>query len=191
MSCLKKCLRKVKFYSPSREAGQKCSCKINFGLAPYFQELIHIALSEAPFNVVSFGENHNNSSKKQQMDLNIPSWDNIANIVQTRYLTTFLTGKPTAVDVFESFQKCSNTMDNNKMIQISSDGPNVNLHFLDLIRRNRKDNNQRYKTELLKIGTCGLHTVHGSLKLCIKVTQWSLDKILPAKWKSFNQSLST
>ena len=47
------------------------------------------------------------------------------------------------------------------LLQVASDGPNVNLLFLKL------DEEKRFVNELpalLDIGTCGIHTIHGSLK---------------------------
>ena len=53
------------------------------------------------------------------------------------------------------------------MLQISSDGPNVNLSFLK-----KYDEKRSFEDlpPLLNIGTCGLHTIHGSLKNGIKAT---------------------
>ena len=53
------------------------------------------------------------------------------------------------------------TLDQSKLIQISSDGPSVDLKFLNII------NGQHDKGDhlpLIDTETCGLHTVHGSLK---------------------------
>ena len=63
----------------------KCSCMINFGLAPYFQELLPLILTEASFYVPYFDESHNSTLKKGQMDLHVRYLDNYSNIVQTRY----------------------------------------------------------------------------------------------------------
>ena len=52
--------------------------------------------------------------------------------------------------------------------KISSDGPNVNLQFLDIVWEDRKDKSQK---PLLEIGTCGLHVIHGSIKAWWKC-QW-------------------
>ena len=70
-------------------------------------------------------------------------------------------GKATAQGVCDNFKKCSTSLDDKKIIQVSSDGPNVDLTFLNLIRENRKENNL---PELLEIGTRGLHIVHRSFK---------------------------
>ena len=96
-------------------------------------------------------------------------------------------GKATAQDVYDNFKECPTSLDDKKIIQVSSDGPNINLKFLNLMRENRKENNI---PELLKIGTCGLHIVHGSFKYGLNVTKWDLDKILSAMWKIFDQSPS-
>ena len=97
-------------------------------------------------------------------------------------------GKATAQDVYENFKECSTSLDDKKIIQVSSDGPNINLNFLNLMRENRKENNL---PELSKIGTCGhAHIVHGSLKCGLNATKWDLDKILSAMWKIIDQSPS-
>ena len=43
-----------------------------------------------------------------------------------------------------------------KCIQISSNDPNVNLKFLDLLNEKRRN---EYLNDLISIGTCGLYTV--------------------------------
>ena len=62
------------------------------------------------------------------------------------------------------------------LLQISSDGPNVNLCFLQDYDVKRDFNEL---PSLLNIGTCGLHTVHGSIKTGEKAS-WSVGKILKA-----------
>ena len=43
---------------------------------------------------------------------------------------------------------------------------------------------------LIDIGTCGLHTVHNSLKAGIKLSRWILGKVMKAMWKLLNESLA-
>ena len=71
--------------------------------------------------------------------------------------------------------------------KISSDGPNVNLRFLDIVREDRKDKSQK---PLLEIGTCGLHVTHASIKHGGNANGWIIDKILSAMYKIFDQSPS-
>ena len=136
----------------------KCMYIIKFGLAPYFKDRLLDALKESSYYAVSFDESYNKTAQKGQMDMLVRFWNDQKNMVDTRYLSSEFLGKAKAVDIFSKFQACSSSLDKNKIIQVSSDGPKVNLAFLDL-REYRKD--EQLNT-LLKIGTCGLHTIHNS-----------------------------
>ena len=63
------------------------------------------------------------------MDLHVRFLDNYSNIVQTRYSTSCLMGKATAQDVYDNSKECSTSLDDKKIVQVSSDGPNINLSF--------------------------------------------------------------
>ena len=58
---------------------------------------------------------------------------------------------------------------------------------MDIAREERKDQNLK---ELLQIGTCGLHTVHGSLKHGGVASGWQIDKVLSAIYKILDVSPS-
>ena len=51
------------------------------------------------------------------------------------------------------FKECISELGENKLLQVSSDGPNVNLAFLDLLNENKSDNEL---SRLINIGTFGL-----------------------------------
>ena len=59
-------------------------------------------------------------------------------------------------------------MDPFKNIQISMDGPNVNLKFLETVKKERKETNL---SKLVDIGSFDLHTVHGSFKSVCEKTE--------------------
>ena len=59
-----------------------------------------------------------------------------------------------------------------KVMQVSSDGPNVNLAFL------------------IDLGTCGLHVVHGSMKAGAKASEWELQKLLKSMWQFIHDALA-
>ena len=50
--------------------------------------------------------------------------------------------------MYDNFKECSTSLDEKELIRLSSDGANVNLKFLNLMRENRKENNL---PELLEI----------------------------------------
>ena len=49
----------------------KCSYIISFDLAPYFQELLQVILTDASFYVTCFNESHNSTLQKGQKDLQV------------------------------------------------------------------------------------------------------------------------
>ena len=77
--------------------------------------------------------------------------------------------------------------DGNKLLQISMDGPNINLNFLNDIAKDHVANEQH---KLIFIGTCGLHVMHGAFKTGAKSTDWKMKKILKAAFQILNDSPS-
>ena len=72
------------------------------------------------------------------------------------------------------------------LLYILSDGPNVNLRFLDIVREDKKDKNVK---TLLEIGTCVLLTLHGAFKHRRNVNGRGIDKLLPAIKKHLTSHL--
>ena len=66
-------------------------------------------------------------------------------------------------------------LDKSKLIQVSSDGPKVNLAFLKNLQELRAEEEH---PRLIDIGTCGLHVVHGSFQLGEKASDWKIKKLL-------------
>ena len=110
--------------------------------------------------MLSFDESLNNKLQKGQMDIIVRFWYEHKCIIQSRYLNSPFLGGAKAEQILEAFEKCMEKVSPANMIQISSDGPNVNLKILRLITERREFSDL---LPLLNIGTCGLHTVHGSL----------------------------
>ena len=77
-------------------------------------------------------------------------------IVTIRYFNSKFIGKAAAQDIYKKFNECISELDENKLLQVSSDGPNVNLVFLDLLNKHRSDSEL---SRLINIGTCGLGTL--------------------------------
>ena len=67
------------------------------------------------------------------MDVLVCFWDSNVNKVSTQYVSSEFLGKSSAVHVLKKFEDASFELPKQNCIQISSDGPNVNLNFLDLL----------------------------------------------------------
>ena len=61
----------------------KCGYFINFGLAPYFKDLLVKEIKAANIFVVSFDESLNKVLQKEQMDVQVRYWNEAAKQVNT------------------------------------------------------------------------------------------------------------
>ena len=98
------------------------------------------------------------------MDILFRFWDE-DNKVDIGYFDSSFFDGATATNIQEAFTSGIKEHDKNNFLQIPSDGPNLNLKFLELMAENRETEEL---SPLTDIGTSGLHTVHNSLKAGIK-----------------------
>ena len=99
------------------------------------------------------------------------------NRVVLRYLCSQFLGHTSAADIKEAFKEGTKNLGQSKMLQISMDGPATNLKFLKQIvsERNQTDANI---PQLLELGSCSLHKVHGAFSAGIQKTGWNIDRLL-------------
>ena len=90
-------------------------------------------------------------------------------------------GKSSANDILEHFNQSFSKLKKEKVIQVSLDGPSMNLKFLDLVNESCSDDELH---DLISIDTCILHTIHGAYQYGAKI--WSVVKVLQAVWKILN-----
>ena len=103
---------------------------------------------------------------------------------------TFLSGfgmKIIKMLIQEGFMSGIKELDKNNFLQISSDGHNVNLKFLELMRENRETEEL---SPLIDTGICGLHIVLNNLKAGIKSSRWIVGKVMKTMWTLLNESLA-
>ena len=121
-----------------------------------------------------------------QMDLqHIRCWDSKTGRVKLHYLDSFLSGKSSAKDVFEYFDSSIQTIDKAKHFQVFSDGPDINLAFLELLNESRHEAELK---ELLDIGTHGLHIAHNAFQHGKKASNWNVKKHLSTMSRIFHES---
>ena len=71
------------------------------------------------------------------------------------------------------------------MIQVSMDGPSVNLKFLQSLCNLRESEGL---PGLIDIGVCQLHIMHGAFQTGADKSTWNIHKILEAVWQIFHDS---
>ena len=155
----------------------KCKYVINHGLAPYCEQLLIQNVTASPCHSFSFDESLNKKTQLGQMDLYVRFWNASEELAETRYLTSQFLGGAKADDILEKFETgVSKTIHKaNDLLQVASDGPNVNLLFLNLYEEKRCLNEL---PALLDIETCSIHNIHGSSKNAEKASEWDIGKVL-------------
>ena len=76
----------------------------------------------------------------------------------TQYFNSEFTGRAKAEKISQTFGKDINKLNPESFIQITSDGPNINLCFLELFAEKRE---LEELPLLIQIGTCGLYAIQG------------------------------
>ena len=162
---------------------------IQFGLAPYYTALIFSSLlpkvGTAPRFTSCFDEAFNRISKRKQMDVHIIYFDDEKMQVTRNYIGSHFMGHATAEDTYRSLKEVHRELDlSHNLVQLSMDGPNVNLKTLEIVEENRKIEDPNCP-KMINIGSCGLHVVHGAFATGQKATDWSLDKFLRSIFSIF------
>ena len=92
---------------------------------------------------------------------------------------------PNAKNLFDCLTSSLKNLLLERLLQLSMDGPNTNWSVLKLLREDRCEKNY---PNIIDIGSCSLHVVHGAFKSGIEATNWDLKKIMKAMWKIFDDS---
>ena len=99
--------------------------------------------------------------------------------VRVRYWNSCFLGHTTHLDLLQAFEDGLAGVDLIKMIQVSMNGPNTNLKFLEVLKKKRE--REKLK-DIIDIGSCNLHTVHGAFQTGAKASGWQLNKVLKGSY---------
>ena len=119
------------------------------------------------------------------MDVNLRYWNDEKNIVGTSYLDSKVLLRPNAENLKCDLVASITGFDMAKFLQLLKDGRNTNWNVLNLVSNHLVESG--YKN-LIEIGSCSLHTVHGSFQTGATKTGWELNKVLKAVYNIFNES---
>ena len=104
---------------------------INYGIAPYFYEILKANVNLADFYVINFDESINSITQTNQMDC-------LINLVKVPFWNSSYIGHGTHKDVLKKFEDSLTGLNPSKMIQISMDQYNnfivigdLNIDILD------------------------------------------------------------
>ena len=166
----------------------KCAYLINFGLAVYYHKLLISEVKESPFFTLCFDESLNPVLQNCQMDCGVRYWDVKRGISKVRYLDSKFLNRPNSKNLFEKLLEVLSEpkISLETMIQLSMDGPYVNWEVLKFLMEKRAEMGY---PDLLDIGSCGLHIIHGAFQTGMESQkEWCLKKILKAIFYLFHDS---
>ena len=163
----------------------KCAYFINFGIAPYFRDLLLKELKSSKYIVVSYDESLNAFLEEEQMDILVRFFNETTKLVETRYFDSTFLKRPNSANLLQKLIESLSSLSHSNVLQLSMDGPNVNLDVLKFYHQYRVENEHPM---IVNIGSCGLHVLHGALQYGFKQSSWDIDKILKAMWQIFHQS---
>ena len=99
---------------------------INFGLGPYFTDILLSQIKASSFFVNSYDESVNKILQNEQMDCCVRFWDSNSSEVCSRYLDSKFLLHPNLKNLSDKLVDATKSLDLSKLPQPSMDGPNVN-----------------------------------------------------------------
>ena len=164
----------------------KCAYIVCYGLAPYFRSQLLDQIRGVNAFVILLDESMNKYTQKKQMDYHIRFYDESSKEVVTRYFTSDFLGHAYADTMVSSFLENCGTINLNKLIQVSMDGPTVNWSFYDkLMTEIGVSTSDKH---LIDIGSCGLHIVHNAFQTGFEATTWNIKSFLTALYYLFHDT---
>lgn len=163
---------------------------ISYGLAPFFktQLLNQLSKPKSVLFTTSFDEAYNKVIYKSQSDAHVTFFDEHANKVSTTYLGSSFLGHATSGDIINGLLNVHKQLDvAQHLVQLSMDGPNVNWAVHKEVAVFKSDNSSTCP-EILELGSCGLHIMHGAYKTGQNATTWNVQKLLRSSFYLFKKS---
>ena len=88
-------------------------------------------------------------------------------------------------DMLEHFLQSTQDVSLQNLLQVSMDGPSVNWAFYEKLQQKVKD---ECSCQILNIGSCGLHIVHGAFKHGCNATKWDIAAVMRSMHSLFNET---
>ena len=135
---------------------KKISYLITHGLAPYFKDCLLEDVKKSNAGFTLHYDESTTAQVKKQMDIVLRYWSVQKKGVIVHYLGSSYFGRADAAtgakELLESLSR--NGLPLNKLLALSSDGPNVNKAVSNQVN---KELNESMLPSLMDIGTCNLH----------------------------------
>nr|XP_037269779.1 uncharacterized protein LOC119161427 [Rhipicephalus microplus] len=167
---------------PDREIAKAFSCSerksayvVYHGLRPFFLSCLQRELEQSDGYTVLFDGSLNDYLQRKQMDIHVCYWSSMPERLTTRFYTSVFVGHSTAEDLQEKLLGALEDLPLARAVQLSMDGPNVNLKCFRGMQEYLQQNHQ---VQCWDLGTCGLHTIHNAYRAGVLASKWGLENLL-------------
>ena len=154
----------------------KMKYSIQYGIAPYFKNLLQEDLKGVPF-CFEFDESTTEQVIKQY-DGYVQYWSKRHQQIRIAYCGTLAVDHCPAEKLLEHFLEFGKKveLDFRYMLHVGMDGPAVNLKFEKLLKTSALF--KSIQKEILSLGTCPLHIVHNAFRAGITRLEFKIDLLL-------------
>ena len=122
------------------------------------------------------------------MDVHVIFFDSNKQEVVRSFIGSHFMGHARAEDTFASLKEVHKDLDLvHNLVQVSVDGLSINWKTVEITEDHWKIQDPNCPN-LIVIGGCGLHVVHGAYGAGQNATDWSLDKFLKAIYSIFKMA---
>jgi hypothetical protein len=174
-------------------SSSKMTYMISYGLAPYFRSNIMKELKPPgprlpPMFTSYFDEAHNKVTYTKQLDVHVVYYNEQTKLIERCYIGAQFMGHAAHLDLLKELKKSHEGLDIvKKLFQVSMDGPHVNWALLDVLAEHRKTEDPQ-SPELVNVGSCPIHVLHGGYQTAHKSTDWEVGSTLKAAYGVFKKS---
>ena len=165
---------------------EKLRYSVSSGPGPFFKNILMENIRKSlHLSFISFDETLNEAKQSSELDFLVRYFDMLEIKVSTSYVTSVFLDHLRHTDLYNSFTSMMDELSEDKLVQLSMDGPSVNIKLLQVVQDDRKDKGLPH---LLDIGTCGLHTLYGSFKMGIEKSEWEMKSLMKASFNMLHDS---
>ena len=164
---------------------KELKCVVNYGIAPYAKDLLTSRVISTGWFVVPFDESLNDVAQKCEMGICIRFWNKETSQVEDQYWDSKFLGHTAHRKLLVSLQESLKDFDMIKMVQLSIDGPNVNLKLLKVMKEQRTELSF---PGLIDFGSCTLRALNGAFESGTEASGLKLKKMLKSCFEIFSNS---
>ena len=107
---------------------------VNFGLGPSFKNILVESIRKSAHFVISFDESLHKATQSSELDFLVRYFYVLEMKISQRYVTLVFLGHSRHTDLHKSFTSMIDEASEDKLVQLSMDGPSVNVKLFQVVQ---------------------------------------------------------